>query len=313
MSSFPASRCLPCIITIVSLALLVCRIQAQQSGHYLQGITGLDNGTVAPPGVYVSFLPWVNTVRSFRGPQGSDAADLGLNVASHNVVYQETTHKKVIGADYGFSAIFPVVNSRIVDATPIPTAPVPGISDMYFSPITLGWATRKTNYLLAYGFYAPTGAFDPTKSQNSGLGFWEQQIQDGMSYSFDKNKRWNASILTTWEINQSKSGIDLKPGPMFNAEYGLGHRFDKHKINFGAAGYAYHKLSSDSGADANILGTLALDRSFGIGPEFKYVNPQKHFGFDLRYEHQFAVESKTQGDVYLAGITWVNVFAPRHR
>ncbi len=313
MCSSPATRTKASIVTMFLLALLAGRIDAQQSGHYLQGITGLDNGTVAPTGIYVSFLPWVNTVRSVRGPQGNGVADLGLNVASHNVVYQETTHQKVLGADYAFSVIFPVVNSRIVDATPVPTAPVPGFSDMYFPPVTLGWSAHKANYLLAYGFYAPTGSFDPTKSQNSGLGFWEQQIQGGASYSFDSKELWNASVLTTWEINQSKTGLDLKPGRMFNAEYSLGHRFDKHKINVGVVGYAYHKLSPDSGADANILGSSALDRSYGLGPEFKYVNPRKHFSFDLRYEHQFAVESKTQGDVYVAGVTWVDIFAPRHR
>ena len=43
--------------------------------------------------------------------------------------------------------------------------------------------------------------------------------------------------------------------------------------------------------------------SFGIGPEFKYTNPVKHFSFDFRYERQFGVQAKTQGDVYVIGLT----------
>jgi hypothetical protein len=301
------------LVALILFASVAGLSRAQQSGHYLQGIAGLDNGTVAPPGVYVSFVPWVNTIRSYRGTQGQKLEDLGLNVAAHNLVFQETAKQRLLGADYAVEAIFPVVNSRVVAATSAGAAPQPGISDLYVSPLILGWSKGRAHYLVSYGFYAPTGDFDPTKSQNAGLGFWEQQIQGGISYSFDKQGLWNASALSTWEINQSKNALDLKPGPMVNVEYSLGHRFDGHKINFGAAGYDYQKLSSDSGTDAVRLGSLARDRSFGFGPEFKFANPAKHFAFDLRYEHQFGVESKTQGDVFVAGVTWVNVFSPRHR
>jgi hypothetical protein len=44
---------------------------AQENGHYLQGITGLENGSTAPPGVYLSYLPYLNFVDSFRKSDGS--------------------------------------------------------------------------------------------------------------------------------------------------------------------------------------------------------------------------------------------------
>lgn len=127
-----------------------------------------------------------------------------------------------------------------------------------------------------------------------------------MGYSFDKVKLWNASALSTWEINHGKTGLALKPGPMVS----VGRRLDHYKINVGAAGYIYHKLSADSGSDSSRLGTTTLDRSFGIGPEFKYSNPMKHFSFDFRYEKQFGVQAKSQGDVYVIELTWLNVFSP---
>lgn len=310
MSLHSIRRCEISLVALIVLAAFAGRIEAQQSGHYLQGISGLDNGTAPPPGVYVSFLPWVNTAISFQGPRGNTIENLGLNIGVHNAVIQMTTRKKFLGAEYGFSVIVSVVNPRVTADTPNPSVSKPGLSDVFVSPVTLGWEKGNANYLLDYGFYAPTGAFDPSKSLNPGLGFWEHQIQAGMSYSFDKKKLWNASALSTWEINQSKIGLNLKPGPMFNLEYSLGRRLDKHRINLGTAGYAYTKLSPDSGADAIRLGSLALDRSFGLGPEFKYTRADKHIGFLLRYERQFAVESKTQGNVFVAGVTWVNVFTP---
>jgi hypothetical protein len=285
---------------------------AQQSGHYIQGITGLDNGTTAPPGVYVAYLPYIYDIDSLKGPKGNTIIRPDLTVVAHNAVYQVTTKKKILGATYGIGVIIPIVNTRLIANFLNTNVQEAGVSDIYFSPVTLGWDKGKATYLLNYGFYAPVGAFDPTTSINPGLGFWEHQIQAGMGYSFDKKKLWNASALSTWEINQSKTGLDLKPGPMVNVEYSLGHRFDQYKINLGVAGYTYNKLSADSGSDSTILGSHTLDRSFGIGPEFKYTNPMKHFSIDFRYEKQFGVRAKTQGDVYVIGLTWLNIFLPPH-
>jgi hypothetical protein len=54
----------------------------------------------------------------------------------------------------------------------------------------LYWVGKKgkANFLLNYGFYAPTGDFNSAVALNPGLGFWEHQIEAGASYSFDKRK-----------------------------------------------------------------------------------------------------------------------------
>lgn len=300
------------LVTLIALMTLAGGLQAQQNGHYLQGITGLDNGTSAPPGVYVAYLPYVYNINSLRGQNGNTILRPDLTVVAHNVAYQVTTKKKILGGDYGFAVIIPIVNQRLVANLLNTRAQAAGVSDIFVEPVSLGWEKKKATYVLNYGFYAPSGDFDPNNSLNSGLGFWEHQIEAGVGYSFDKKKLWNASALSTWEINLSKTGLDVKPGPMVNVEYSLGHRFDQYKINLGAAGYIYHKLSADSGSGISPLLAGALDRSFGIGPEFKYTNPMKHISFDFRYERQFGVQAKTQGDVYSIGITWLNIFPPPH-
>jgi len=258
-------------------------------------------------------LPYVYDIGSFKGSNGNTILKPDLTVVAHNVAYQMTTEKKILGATYGWALIIPIVNTRVVANVLNTTAQEGGVSDIYFAPVVLGWEKGKATYLLNYGFYAPVGDFDPTKALNPGLGFWEHQIQAGAGYSFDARKLWNASALTTWEINQSKSGLDLKPGPMFNLEYSLGHRFDQYKINLGAAGAIYKKLSADTGSDVSPLAAGVLDRAFGIGPEIKYTNPMKHLGLDFRYEYQFGDESKTQGNVFAVGITWLKIFPPSHK
>jgi hypothetical protein len=145
---------------------------------------------------------------------------------------------------------------------------------------------------------------------NPGLGFWEHQIQGGMTYNFDKKKLWNASGLTTWEINMSKSGLDVKPGPIFTGEYSFGRRFFKYRMNAGVVGYASQKLSADSGSGINPLVRGQLDRGFGVGGEWKYTDIKHHLAFDVRYEDQFGVQLRTSGQVLVFGITFLHFLPP---
>ena len=289
---------------------LVPSARGQQAGHYIGGATGLENGSTAPPGFYATFFPFIERVDTLKGPAGATIANPDINVVANMVAYAMTMQKKVLGAEYGLSAIFPVVNTRFTANIFNASAESAGLSDIYFAPVVLGWERGNVNYTVNYGFYAPTGQFNPASPLNPGLGFWEQQIQAGATYSIGKPKLWNTSMLTTWEINQTKSSVDIKPGPMFTGEYSFGRRFDKYQMNAGVAGYGYKKLSPDSGSSVNPLLAGITDRSFGIGPEWKYTNLKWHLGFDFRFEQQFGVQAKTSGKIFAISITYLKLFPP---
>jgi len=299
------------LLVLVAVALLLpSLVCAQQAGHYLGGATGLENGSGAPPGFYATYLGYVNNVNELKGPEGATLVKPDITVAAQMASYSMTFEKKFLGADYGWSVLIPAVNTRFTANAFDSSAESAGISDIYFAPIVLGWTKGKANFLLNYGFYAPSGSFDPASPLNPGLGFWEHQIQAGTTYSIDKRKLWNTSFLTTWEINQSKLGADVKPGPMFTGEYSFGRRFFKYQMNAGVVGYFYHKLSADSGSGVGPLVVGVLDRSFATGPELKYTNLKWRMAFDFRYEQQYGVEAKTQGPLFVVTITYLKLFPP---
>jgi hypothetical protein len=285
-------------------------LRAQQLGHYLEGATGLENGSGPPPGFYATYLGYVNPVNELKGPNGNTIARPDITVAAQMAGYSMTFGKKVLGGNYGWSLLIPAVNTRFTADAFDASAEAAGISDLYFAPVVLGWEKGKANFLVNYGFYAPNGDFDPNSPLNAGLGFWEHQIQAGTTYSIDKRKLWNTSVLTTWEINQSKTGLDVKPGPMFTAEYSFGRRFLKYQMNAGIVGAAYQKLSADSGSGINPLVAGVLDRSFATGGEWKYTNLKWHMAFDFRYEQQYGVQAKTSGNVFVVTITYLKLFPP---
>jgi hypothetical protein len=234
-----------------------------------------------------------------------------IDVAGVIAAYSVVTPKKILGGDYSLAFMVPILNTRFSANLFNASAESAGVSDILFEPIGLGWEKGKANYTANYSFYAPSGNFDPSLPLNPGLGFWEHQIQAGMTYVFDKKKLWNASGLTTWEINQSKTGLDVKPGPIFTGEYSFGRRFFKYQMNAGIVGYASQKLSADSGSGINPLIKGDLDRGFGAGGEWKYTDIRHHLAFDVRYEDQFGVQLRTSGQVLVFSITYLDLLLPK--
>lgn len=139
----------------------------------------------------------------------------------------------------------------------------------------LGWNKSRTDILFSYGFYAPTGDYSSDALSNVGLGFFENQFELGATLHLDQAKTLNASLLTTWESNQRKSGQDIKPGNMFTVEYGLGKKFLKGGLYLGGSGYYYRKLTADTGTDIRPIQRGIYDQALGLGPEAQLTLPIK--------------------------------------
>lgn len=297
---------------VVALTFLNTSIQlhAQQLGHYVGGFSGLENGSTPPPGLYVSGIGLFQPIDSIKGPNGNTLLKPDINVGGVLAGYSVITQKKILKADYGLAVIVPVLNTRFNSNLFDASAESAGVSDIIFEPIILGWEKGKASYTVNYGFYAPTGDFNPSLPLNPGLGFWEHQIQAGATYNFDKKKLWNASMLTTWELNHSKLGTDTKAGPIFTDEFSFGHRFFKYQMNAGVVGYYSQKLSPDSGSSVSPLTKGYLDRGFAIGPEWKYTDVKHHLAYDVRYEQQFGVQLRASGKTLIFGITFLHFLPP---
>lgn len=285
-------------------------LQAQQLGHYIGGFTGLENGSSAPPGFYAAAFGLAEPVDSIKGPNGNTVLKPDINVGGVIAAYSITTPKKLLGGEYGFAFMVPVLNSRFNSNLFDASEESAGVSDVLLEPINLGWTKGQANYTLNDSVYFPNGDFDPNSVLNPGLGFWENQIQAGLTYNIDKKKLWNVSGLTTWEINASKLGTDIKPGPIFTGEYGFGRRFFKYQMNAGIVGYASQKLSADSGSSINPPIKGDLDRAFATGGEWKYTDIKHKLAFDVRYEQQYGVQLRTSGKVLIFSITYLKFFPP---
>ena len=300
---------------LAAIILSACPAFTQELGHYLQGAAGLDGGGVPPPGVYFTYLSYVFPVSSFQGPNGNTLAKLNLTTNIPNAVVTAVVKTKFLGADYGYSFVAPYANKRLTtNLLPVGDFQGGGFSDWFFEPLILGWHKPHADILFSYGFYQQTGDYSPdTPLKNTGLGFSENQFQLGSNIFLSKSKAITLSVLSTWEINQTRTSEDVKPGPMLTLEYGIGKKFLKGALNLGASGYYYRKLAADSGSEIPDFKRGIHDQALGLGPEVQLTLPIKmplFVQFVFRYQPQFDVEARPQGQVFVTSLTLFRLFLP---
>lgn len=286
---------------------------SQQLGHYIQGAKGIDGGSEPPPGFYATYLPYLFNVDSVRDRNGDKVVNADLRLAIQGVGLTYVTKQKVLGATYGVSMLAAFTRQRLnSDLLPSGGASTGyDFTDTLFVPAMLGWKKNRLDITASYGFYAPNGKFDPNNAVNVGLGFWEHQIQLGTTVHLDAAKTWSTALMTTWEINHTKAGIDLKPGPMMTAEYGIGKKLLKGGLTLGGSGYYYRKLMADSGSAVPLLRRGIHDQAFGAGPEATLIlplgAPYRLVSINFKYQPQFGVTARPQGQTFILNLTFMSL------
>jgi hypothetical protein len=276
--------------------------KGQQEGHYLQSATGLMNGSLPPPGEYLGIVPFAYYVDTIKGPNGG-STPANITITAPIAVISAVTKTKFLGADYGFSILVPIMNQRFTtNILPNQSFGAYGVSDIFFTPLQLGWHKSRADYLFAYTLVAPTGDFSSDQVFNTGLGMWSNLFQLGTTYYLDKAKKWNASVLSTWEVDGKKEATNVRPGSQMTLEYGFGKRILRYAMNVGVAGSYYRKLTLDSGTAIAFHDTEA-----SIGPEVSLALPPAHVSFDVRYEPQFYVRGRTSGQFLFISISYLNL------
>ncbi len=298
---------------------------AQFNGHNLLGDFGLMAGSQAPPGFYAGYLTARYSTDTLRGPQGGTLPGSGersLETYAHMGVVNWVLDKKVLGANIGGMAAFPVMNLAI-DFPGLDFGPQEfGYADTYVQPINLGWKTSRADAIVGYGFSAPNGRYEPGGDGNRGRGFWSHEFSLGSTVYFNEARTWHVATTGFYETHTRRKGDDVRVGDTLTLEGGLGKTVMQ-IINVGAAYYAHWKVTTDDvpridelpenigGIAQDIIGTK--HRVYGVGPEFSIFLPTKMDGnnvesglnFVVRYFWETGAINKTEGRSFLFSLMYL--------
>jgi hypothetical protein len=241
-------------------------------------------------------------LKDSKGKDVNVGFDVNVFASAHQFTY--ITDKKILGGDFGFDMIIPVVNTDIkINALGVDESTF-GFGDLYFEPFVLGWHGPRWDAAFALGFFSPTGESDEPSSP--GLGYWSFMETLGGTYYFDDAKTLSVSLLTRWLQNTEDDDTHITPGANVVAEYGIAKTIPASKTLFftaGVAGYTYAQLTDDSGTGA------ITDKFSGnaIGPEVRCMT-LKPFPIQVSFRYLFEYGAETASEGTNACLTLIGSF-----
>jgi len=287
------------------------RLFAQDLGHRIPGVLGIDAGVQGPAGLSLLYRFLYFHAGTLRDRHGDRVPIRGLDLDAVVNVFGLSLTVKPAGWPYlSFAFAAPLAHVTIDSETPRTGIDRYGFSDLFIQPLKAGWRFRHFDLVTSYAVYAPTGRFSLTGKGGVGSGAWSHQLSFGGAVFLDPVlRRRRGSLLASYFINHRKRGVDIRRGDFLQLQGGVA-LLVVDPVTVGVAGYALWQTTDDSGSELPPVLRGARDRVYGLGPEVVIVVPALHMRIDARYEWDFGVRARPQGAILVVGVAAL-VWQPR--
>jgi hypothetical protein len=323
-----------CLSMFFVAAIMMSTASGGEIGHYSPGVANIRDMATPDPGFYVVVYNYgystnrindgsgdkISTVTIGGGNGPGVTLNLDVNVSAYALApaFIYVYPKKVLGAKYG-AYVLPIfsnasINGLLSSATGAGRKASAGqfnVGDVFVQPLWLDWGGKKYDISLAYGFYAPSGKYAITNvslpngrsvavesSDNTGLGFWTNQMQ-GAGYLYPwADKRMAIQNGFTWEIHRKKRGFDLTPGQNLTWNWGISQFLPLKKdssvlLEVGPAGYSSFQVTNDTGAAAR--NPSLHDRVHAAGLQVGVASMKHPMGLTFHWFREFSAVDRFQG------------------
>ncbi|MCK0505385.1 SphA family protein [Aromatoleum anaerobium] len=274
----------------------VSSVHAKEGGdQYANGAENWFAGAVPPPGNY--FLNYFGHVsgklrdndgHKVRAPNGKD---IELNAIFDALRFIKVTETQVLGANYGWAAILPIVDLSI-DVAGSKHGRT-GIGDATITPLLLSWHSPKWHYAVGLDINLPTGAFDENDPPGKNIGANYYSVEPVFGVTYLNKDGWEVSGKFMYNWKTKNDDTHYQSGDEFHMDFLVGKHFGPWSV--GVSGYYLKQLTDDKlhgdkvGPDGN------RGQVFAVGPSIKYETAGKsHLIF--QWQHESNVENRFQGD-----------------
>jgi hypothetical protein len=298
---------------VIPIAMLVCLLvaraaDAQDLGHKLPGVIGLDAARIPEPGLYL-----VNRVVDYSADELRDRTgreipieDLALRGLANGIGVSYTarlSQQKPVSLT--LSAAAPIAHLTLnIHDRPEASFDRFGLTDFYIQPLRLGWRGQQFDAIGAYALYLPSGRSPLAGGQGLSSGHITHQFSAGGSIFANKNRKVFVTALGSYDINLRKRGVDITRGDTFQIQGGAGVSRIRQLLEIGVATCALWQVRDDRGADLPPLLRGARDRVFGLGPEAAVTLKPIRSQLRVRYEWDMGVRSRPQGNILVVGFNY---------
>jgi hypothetical protein len=298
---------------VILIVMLICLLMApsahaQDLGHKLPGVIGLDAARIPEPGLYLVTRVVDYSADELRDRTGREIPieDLELRgLANGSGVSYTTRLSQQKPLSLTLSAAAPIARLTLnIHDRPEASFDRFGLTDFYIQPLRLGWRGQQFDAVGAYAVYLPSGRSPLAGGQGLSSGHITHQFAAGGSVFADKSRKVFATALSSYDINLRKRGVDITRGDTFQIQGGAGISRLRQWLEIGVATCALWEVRDDRGADLPPLLKGARDRVFGLGPEVAVTLKPIRSQLRVRYEWDMGVRSRPQGNILVVGFNY---------
>jgi hypothetical protein len=299
-------RCRTVVGFALALLLAPASAFAQDLGHKLPGLLGLDAGRIPPPGLYLIDRFAIYEADQLRDRNGNlIPIHFNLQGLANAIGISYTT--KISGDSLYLTMTLGGPISKVnlnIENRPDLGLDRLGLSDPFIEPFRLGWSKQRFDLVTSYGIYLPTSRSALAGGNGVSSGEITQEFSGGGSvYSKDRNQFVTA--LASYQVNTRQRGIDIKRGDLVQIQGGIGTRLFGELAETGMAGYALWQVSDDRGRQLPPVLSGLRDRVYGLGPEGAMLIKPIHAQLRVRYEWDFGVRARPQGHIFVVDLNFL--------
>ena len=262
--------------------------------QYPNGAENWFAGAVPPPGSY--FINYAGHYNGELRDGNGDKAVVGGGTPKVSAVfdamrYVRVTQTKLLGADWAWHVIVPLVHQRL-DITPLGgEARRSGLGDITVNPIILAWHTPTWHYAAGLDLNLPTGAYDKNDPRRS-IGANYASVEPILAASY-LGSAWEVSGKLMVNLKQRNKDTDYKSGTDVHADYLVGRKFGAWGL--GLSGYYLKQVSDDKQGGVQVAPDGKRGQVLALGPSLKYAT-KGGTTFVAQWQHETEVRNRFQGD-----------------
>jgi hypothetical protein len=270
-----------------------------------------DSSAIAPAFIYVSdweilgakYAAYVAVPAMKNRLKADIKADLAVDLGVNGTASLTGPGGTVIERSTGVARTVSRQHSAGVDDE------LTSLGDIFVQPVWLGWNGKHFAASFGYGLYMPTGNYDVSALDNTGMGFWTHQFQAAGAWYPWEHQGTALTLTATYELNSDKEDKDVRPGDRFTLNYGVSQFLPINKeqtilVEVGVCGYNQWQVGDDSGSD--VAEPDVHDRVFGYGVQLGLAFAKYDAAVSLRWMNQYSARDNFQGDYY--GLNFVVKF-----
>jgi hypothetical protein len=300
-------RLLPAALLVMACLFSAAEAGAQDLGHKLPGVIGLDAARIPAPGLYL-----VDRIVDYSADELRDRAgreipvgELDLRALANGIGMSYTAGFSRRPLTFTMTAGVPIAHLSLnVHDRPEASVDRFGLTDIYLQPARLGWRGQRFDAIASYAIYLPTGRSPLAGGQGLSSGQITHQFSSGGTIYANRDRGLFLSALGSYDLNLRKRGVDITRGDTVQIQGGAGFARIRQVLEAGLASYALWQVRDDRGVDlpAPLRGTR--DRVFGLGPEGALSLKRIRSQVRVRYEWDMGARTRPSGSIFVAGFVY---------